>query len=716
MSKIIKYLKNLNIIKFLSRTLDKVFSKISSVFAYRKLSELPDIKESLDSVMAKVEPDFLKLGQDLQNMYSDADRLTEQTVNAATFIGGKNKGENFLSNIDKVSKQALSDLQGYQNNISESLKKITGSLEFLGKLINICSVIEKTGISLNVIGLNIAIESSRSTDSGEMFASFTDEIRQLSKNISEISKNIMEDAQTTRSNQISANNNILSGLEMYERLYYNGEKVVKRAIRDIFRLMEISMNVFEKSNRLSREISSQVGEVVVGIQFHDIARQKIEHIVMALNDVEKLINGRNDKDAETDKDKILGRAYNIIGLQASQLREVINEIRNAEEKCSQAFNKLGRLVEDLVADVSVFDTNEDTESMLRKRITALKTGLEQLGSLLFNGRDLQQQINETVEQVSEAVSKLSAHIDQVRGISLELHLKALNAIVKSARLQNEGRALEILAQEVTKLSGQSDLFVTDVVKILQSLVSLSDDLDNSLDLKNISKQDTYKLINEGINETTANYERFKTEASIALEKSQALQTNIINTESDLFFLNNLADELELYLGRFENILKELESWADNADDNVKRKIEEVAQRYTMASERRLHHEHLKQSEPRIPFSKVKDQDIVFDEKQPGNIEFFDFDEQGKDIENKDDIGDNIELFDPGELTGDTGNNDNLGDNIELFDSDTNVEVDLDDASKLNKAGTDKPDSNNPDEDLNDKKLGDKDLGDNVELF
>ncbi|MDM8535510.1 hypothetical protein QUF70_02015 [Desulfobacterales bacterium HSG17] len=677
-NRISKYFKSLKILNPLTRIFNNALNKISFLSAYNNLSELPDIKESLANIMADVEPEFLKLGQDLQQLYSDADQLTEQTVNAATFIGGKNKKGNFLSNIDLIAKQALSDLQNYQNNISENLTKTKASLEYLGKLITICSIIEKTGTSLNVIGLNIAIESSRSANSGEMFASFIDEIRQLSKKISEISKNILDDSQTTRLNQISANENILGGLETFERLYYNGEKVVKRALREIFKIMEISMNVFEKSNHLSRDISSQVGEVVVGIQFHDIARQKIEHIVMAINDIEDIINGKN-QESKAGKDEILSRTYKIIGLQASQLREVINEIRNAYDKCRQAFKNLGHLVEDLVADVSVFDNNDDTESRLRKRITALKSGLEQLGNLLFTGRDLEHQINETVEQVSDAASKLSAHIDQVRGISLELHLKALNAIVKSARLQNQGRALEILAQEVTKLSGQSDLFVTDVVKILESLVSVSDDLDNNLSNKR-SEQETHDSVTEGIRETTVNYERFKTEASIALEKSQSLQSDIISTETNLIFLNNLADKLEQYLDRFESIMEKLEPWANNIDENINNKIDQVANRYTMASERRLHHEHFNQPETLIPFSKTEDQDFVFDEVHP----------DGSQIDNNQ--ADEADI---------------LGDNIELFDSDELPEPDTTEALETNESEITKTEAD---------KNKEEDLGDNVELF
>ncbi|MGE0086018.1 MAG: hypothetical protein AB7S75_16540 [Desulfococcaceae bacterium] len=561
---------------------------------------LPDLCElilSLEGVMEKVEPQFLRIGMELQSLYADAERLSEITVDAAKSIGCTEGCESFLSRIDRLAKHSLSDLQGYRCKISSSLMNVSLSLEHLGRLCRICSVIEKTGISLNVIGLNIAAESSRSPDAGVMFGSFTGEIRQLSRKISGISRHILEDAGTTRKGQMAANAEILKGLETFGYLYSSAQRVVQKAIREIYSIMDLSMKVLEISNAHSRKISRQVGEVVVALQFHDIARQKIEHVVMAIRDAENICKGERDGDSP---ESALAQAHKLLRLQTVQLKEVISEILGAHGKSDMAFRELDRHVEQLVSDISVFETRQQTESRIEERIRALKTGLEQLGSLLTQGKGLEKQIKDTAEQVTNTASQLSEHIDQVRGISMDLHLKALNAVVKSARLAESGQVLEILAQEVSHLSRQSDKFVSDVVEILQSLVSLSLELDlGSFETPEQPEGISPLSVEDGIRELTENYEQFKMDTSAATEGAVNLREAMTNTGASLGFLRELAEDLTDYLEKLENLTGRLEPWNIHEKDTEAGRLEQVARRYTMKSERQLHRQYLGESSGRL---------------------------------------------------------------------------------------------------------------------
>ncbi len=654
--------------------------------AYGILPDLCALIRSLEGVMEKVEPQFLRIGMELQSLYADAEHLSDLTVNAAKSIGCADGCESFLSSIDRLAKHSLADLQGYRCKISTSLMNVGLSLEHLGRLCRICSVIEKTGMSLNVIGLNIAAESSRSPDAGVMFGSFTGEIRQLSRKISGISRNILEDAGTTRKGQMAANAEILKGLETFGVLYSSAQRVVQKAIREIYSIMELSMKVLDISNAHSREISRQVGEVVVALQFHDIARQKIEHMVMAMRDAEMICKGEMDGDSPA---SAFARAHKILLLQTVQMKEVISEIRGSHEKSDLAFRGLGRHVDHLVSDISVFETRHRAESRIEERIRALKNGLEQLGDLLTQGKGLEKQIKNTAEQVTNTASQLSEHIDQVRGISMDLHLKALNAVVKSARLSDEGQVLEILAQEVSSLSRQSDKFVSDVVEILQALVSLSLELDlDSFETPQSEETGTLS-VEEGIREITGNYGQFKMDTSAAAEGAENLRTAVMNTGASLGFLSELAEDLEDYLEQLEELAEKLQPWNIHAENIETDKLDQVARRYTMKSERQLHSQYIGDSSA-ILFASDNGQtknysENVSENQVPpdghdktdtyGNYVFPDSQKKSETSgeENKTEkacpihtemIGDETAGF--GQKTGKMDEDEDLGDNVELF--------------------------------------------------
>ncbi|WP_124328246.1 hypothetical protein [Desulfonema ishimotonii] len=577
---------------------------------------LPELGKTLTAIMGDAEARFLALGRALQRLYEDADDLARLTRKTTLAIGGS-EDDGLLNTVDRLVRDAQGELGRYRDDIAASLENVTRSSDDLGQLGTICPVVEKTGISLNVIGLNIAVESSRSADSSEMFSVLTGEIRRLSEKISRVSGNILEESSTTRSSQIEAHKKIADGLAVFTRLNDEAEEVVRESVRAIREIMTLSVSALERSERHSREIARQVGEVVVAIQFHDIVRQKIDHIASAFRDVAGLLTLNPDSPDAPQP----GQIFRILKLQSAHLREVVGEIRSAHGKSTRAFDAVMGHVKALAGDISVFEAGAG--SRMQARMGALKSGLEQLGELLSRGHELEAHIRATSGQVAGTVAQLSRHIDQVRDISLELHLKALNAIVKSARLQEKGRTLEILAQEVSKLSGESGGFVSDVLAILESLTSVSAEPDRLSDhgAENIT------AIEDGIQAILSHYTALQEDSATALTRSQTLQTDILETGAELGFLTELGEELAQYVGRIEAMAGTPD--ADDREEDVPEVFRQVAFRYTMDSERQLHEQHVGSGEP----------DVAEAEGRPDRSE-------------------------PSEISGPAG--DDLGNNVELF--------------------------------------------------
>ncbi len=602
----------------------------------RILATMPEMAGSLESTMGEVEENFLNLGRELQSLSADANALAGRMRQSAQSIGRGDTGESFLENLDAVVRSALAELDDCRNGILENLNAIDAGLTHLGKLVTICTTIDQIGMSLSVVSFNIAVESSRSPEAQAMFEAFTDEIRKLSTRISRISQSILQDAGATRLRQSEAQDEILKGLFTFNKLNRSAQKVVEEAVEEIRDILELSMEALERSDRHSRDISDQIGEVVVSIQFHDIARQKIEHIAWALRDLAKDDSERPGEDGPAPW--TAGRAGKVIGLQAAQLEEVVEEIQAARDKSDSAFHALDRLVERLVTDVSMSDEEGREEGRLQDRIGALQKGLEQLRDLLDQGRRLETRIQETAEQVSDTASSLSEHIDKVRSISMDLHLKALNAVVKSARLREEGRALEVLAQEVSKLSMQAEGFVTEVVDILQSLVALS--LDLELGSWNDDETEEEDAIETGIRVVGQYNQQCRTETQAALEHSRALRSEIHRTGDGLDFLSTLSTRLSGYLDQIRQKGEALDARVDSEVEDADEALEQVARRYTMDSERQLHRQQIGGRQAVLSWPEETVEVLDSDELLFPELDS----EKEEDTEADEDMGDNVELF------------------------------------------------------------------------
>lgn len=632
-------------------------------------AEIGALSGELVRIVDDAEPRFLDLGGRLQALYADADGLVERTRRAAAAVGGDGE-TGLLAHLDGMAHDALADLNERRESIGGRLGEAMGSAEQLARLADICATMGKTGMSLNVVGLNIAVESSRSAASGEMFSVFTEEIRGLSRRISGISESIRDASAKTRRDQLAARGKIRAGLDALSRLIVEAETIVSASMDRIRELMDRSRRALERSAENSREIGRLVGEVVVAIQFHDISRQKVEHVAAALADAVRLLER-----SEEPPPAVRGRVHRLLSLQGRQLREVVDEIFAARRQAADAFGNLESLVADLVADAALLDVDEDAEGRLDLHRQGLEKGLRQLRELLEAGRDMDREVRRIAEEGADAASGLSEHIDRVRAISFDLHLKAINAVVKSARLFDEGRALEVLAQEVSKLSAQSGGFVDDVVEILESLVALSLDLD----LMDAGEEEAAgRNLAEGLDEMARRFDEFQVDAAVAPERARTLQTEIDAAGRTLGFLDELGAALSERIGELASVVERFAPWARSALAGSAETIEQAALRYTMESERRLHVRHFGEVGP--------------DEADTLGVELF-----GEDG-SEDEDGDAADGAGPG--SGDAGA--------------TEVRIDAPDAdggfAEAPGAGRDSPDAGDGESDDED------DLGDNVELF
>ena len=611
---------------------------------------------SLEEVCESLDPRFTQIGRELQSIHSEAAQVTEQTLKSARLIGSES-GEGILANIGSLAKESLSELQNCRADVFSSMGRVNAVAGHLGDLYAKCPVIEKIAMSLRVVILNIAVESSRSAESTDMFSDFVEDIKKLTEDIMAISERVRDDCKKEQKGQILIHKEISGGLSRLSDLADDAEDAVQRAVLEIEHLMGLSIKVLEDASAHSKEISSQVEKIVMAIQFHDITRQQVEHVIKSLRDVESLCAGETSgAELKTDKNDALNRVHSILRLQASQLKETTSEIDAAYHQIMSAFEVIGNEVGRLVADASDFGRNKADgnppatappasrcESLREDLFAALKSALLRLNPLLGQGRDLRNRMQQRAVQASETSSRLSHYVGQVSGISNGLHLKALNAIVKTAHLNDRGRTLEVLAQEVNKLSDQSSEFVPDVVDLLDTISTLARELvGESLEVTGevaggaqAAGNKARMSIDAGIQDISSVYDLFKEDSSAALERSQTLQAAILQTRSGLCFLPELMDQLAAYTDELEKMVESLSPYIDRKK-MTQEEVDEFIQRYTMESERAVHKQIIEGTDEFKAEDNVESESELFAETAVEKDEDKDEDE--------DELGDNVELF------------------------------------------------------------------------
>ena len=577
-----------------------------------------------------------------------------------------------LSRVGKFAQSALEKLRTCQEDVISKLDLIHAVAQKLHSLNGSCELIEKIARYLRVVGLNIGIESSRSVESSEKFGVVVEEIRSFVEKVIGVAAEIRMDSEAAQVMQISSHQQISEGLNHLSDLARDAEASVREGLGKIEELMKSSAFALEEGTTHSREISRQVGEVVVGIQFQDNMKQRIEHVTDALRDAADLcVEGRKESASKEDQEESLGAAHAIILLQSAQLEQVIAEVDQVYRNAVEAFAIIGEEVGKLGHGLAVFgmetaERSGEYETKKGDSFTSLIQGLDHLHQLVDQGGKLMKRIEKAITSATETANKLTERTRYVRTISFETQRMAINAVIKATHLGDGGRTLEVLAQEVSGLSDRTNAFVEGVEAIIKAIALLARELtastgENEMDAFSEKRDGT--SVNDGSHEIAIAYEQFQNDSSEALARATALEDMISRTSSGLDFLQDLREDLGAKLKELNSIGDLLVPWAGKAASDSFAESEKIGQRYTMQQERDIHE--------RINEGKGQTDNVIFaplvlvtedvtrkeKNEQENNVELF-----SDEADSACDMGDNVELF--GEESADGACD--MGDNVELF--------------------------------------------------
>jgi len=80
--------------------------------------QMPALAHELEAACKDVEPKFIQLGEELQAVYQDATKLTQQVLDSANLIGGE-KEEGVLYHLRRLAEASLTGLEGCRKDLSE---------------------------------------------------------------------------------------------------------------------------------------------------------------------------------------------------------------------------------------------------------------------------------------------------------------------------------------------------------------------------------------------------------------------------------------------------------------------------------------------------------------------------------------------------------------------------------------------------------------------
>jgi methyl-accepting chemotaxis protein len=247
-----------------------------------KVQLIPVLTGQLNEVVQQTESAALDIGERFMKIVQRARNQASKASGAFSSFAGSSDEDTLLN----LSKNALSDviesLRSMAAVTMQTLKDMEIILEDAGHIKKIVAEIEYISDQTNLLALNAAIEAARAGEHGKGFAIVADEVRRLSdrSNLAadEIKKLITKVETDMKAIYLKTEKSVSESSARSSR----AEVVVVETLKKIDIIMNETKSKLDELGAETESLAKDISSIVVSMQFQDITRQRIEHVIEPL--------------------------------------------------------------------------------------------------------------------------------------------------------------------------------------------------------------------------------------------------------------------------------------------------------------------------------------------------------------------------------------------------------------------------------------------------
>jgi methyl-accepting chemotaxis protein len=532
----------------------------------------------LGVISATTEDEFLSIGGRLQDFYQRGIGIST----LASEMVGEVAGDRVTEAMDGLG-ELLDGMANYvnraQNDIERSSQTLREILALLDHVAGPLSGFKKVNKVLRMLGISTKIESARLGQSAAGFDTLASDVGELSVQVNDKAAIILRRKdELTRAIEQTLSGVLDSGAQQHDQVI----AILERTRASLQALTAINARCSSSVagvSAVSEEVSRNIGEVVMSMQAHDIVRQQIEHVDQALTELRQ---GLSSGLAGADD------AACICELQSAQLRHASAALDAAVRTIIDSLRETARKQSGLSAQTSGMAGIADQAG--GSFFSEMEKDISVVNAALLESSKVNQSLCVAMGSVAETVGEIATFVGDIEKIGEEIKLIALNAQIKSAYTGEEGAALGVLAEAIQRLSIDAIDHTGAVSGTLQAIIAVTERLNDGLTVESSGLEsevngmvatlsgllDVLRQVNETLRRSLCRMDDAVT--LLSSEIDQVTSGITVHTKVSRV-LDGAVDELS-------RIIREARLIAPASAGGTN--LSELASRYTMQSERRIH--------------------------------------------------------------------------------------------------------------------------------
>jgi methyl-accepting chemotaxis protein len=552
-------------------------------------SQLTPTLAILRNLAGNTEEQFLKLGESLQDFAIRSARISDLAQDLVQLVAGSESIQ-LTARLQRLFVDMNDYLGRVNNQGSESCRTLEQIMTQLDNVVRPLEGFQKMDKALRMLSISTKIESARLGELGAGFTTLAMDVEKLSQVVSEKSAGIMMQRQSLI-HLISSNLVMVSSTE--EHQYADAARILTTVGENLQTLTKLNTNCSETGSQVkmtSELISADMGAVVSSMQFHDITRQQIEHVIEALERMQQhIISSPDEKDDACHSQ--IAEIGDICELQTAQMRHAAEQLSQATITILDSLRDIGSKQAQISFDLqqALMGSSNSTETSL---LDSMEQEMHQVAKILQSCDKADQELSGAMSKVTGTITEIGSFVSDIEAVGSEIDLIALNAQIKAAHTGPQGAALGVLAEAIKRLSLDA---VTQTEAVSSTLVAINSITATMADQNYLSSADSDSLKVADMEQeagqiisalSTINRTLLQQLSGLA-NSAESLADDISSTTANVHVHEDIKQQTEHAVQALELIDSEARILVP-ASSEFRDNLRHMEQRYTMESERMIH--------------------------------------------------------------------------------------------------------------------------------
>lgn len=562
--------------------------------------------------------DFLALNTNLKKFYKDAKVISDQTGLIYDIIAG-NEHQKFFEELLGLQESLNKRINMLKNKILKSIRGLEKMLTSLNLVFVPLKNFNLNILTLNFLLVNLKLNIAYSDNEvvkplAEIIDSVTNEINKLKIILPKISESLTMVKNVTR---------LSSGklIEIRKKNILDIDRVTGQINDSVIMLKDKQAVAAKKMPELTKRTESyfdSVNKIIMNLQYHDIIRQKMEHVQATHKNIIKELSTMDlttNSDGTIDMSETAKQFLQIRDIAGVQVAQLIN----TNKEYQKAFAVIMRKFWDISEDMSVISqlcnefvgNNDLTDSYYKDVQDRLRGTTTVLKRLITANEDF----GDEIDTINQTIDEKHDKIDEIKSVYGNINDKIENILSTIASQSDTG--LDRITEEVRQIVDTILENMNDVVLFFSQAQNISKKL------QEINHEDSGNEISNNLKELNNKISELLASIEDHNEKIEAILTN--NSKLSLNLSSEIKSSVEQvkYYDFFEKIMLEIVSQLNTIyskldnntlnmiKSNKAENLKSLEERYTMESERIIHQQIINESADMEMPPQEDDNDVEF---------------------------------------------------------------------------------------------------------